>query len=161
MKERNNAKAAQAGLIIILAVMLSVMLALTGCGKKNNSAAEEGTTQSLPTETIQTEQEEAADAEQTDAEQTARTAYKFRNDDLLESHYWKHGKEMGFDSPDEYLMAANAVIANPDAMTKTEKEDGDLVFYVEETNEFVVLSTDGYIRTYFYPDSGRRYFEKQ
>ena len=29
------------------------------------------------------------------------------------------------------------------------------------TNEFVVVSTDGYIRTYFKPDSGLRYYNKQ
>ena len=68
---------------------------------------------------------------------------------------------MGFDSPEEYLAAANAVIANPEALTKTEAEDGDTVYYVESTNEFVVLSTDGYIRTYFLPDSGKRYFDRQ
>ncbi len=161
MKKRNNAKAALTGLIIILAVMLSVMLVCTGCGKKSGSMAEEGTTQSLPTETIQTEQTETTTVEQTETTQAAKADYKFRNYDLLKSHYKKHGKYMGFDSPEEYLAAANAVIANPDALTKTEKEDGDMVYYVEDTNEFVVLSTDGYIRTYFYPDSGKRYFDRQ
>ena len=87
--------------------MLSVMLVCTGCGKKSGSMAEEGTTQSLPTETIQTEQ--TATVEQTET-QAAKTAYKFRNYDLLKSHYKKHGKYMGFDSPEEYLAAANAVI---------------------------------------------------
>ena len=140
MKKRNNAKAAPIGLIIILAVMLSVMLVCTGCGKKSGSMAEEGTTQSLPTETIQTEQ--TTTVEQTET-QAAKADYKFRNYDLLKDHYKKHGKYMGFDSPEEYLAAANAVID------------------VEDTNEFVVLSTDGYIRTYFYPDSGKRYFDRQ
>ena len=28
-------------------------------------------------------------------------------------------------------------------------------------NEFVVLSRDGYIRTYFYPSDGIEYFERQ
>ncbi len=161
--KNNNAKAARTGLILILAVMLSVMLAFTGCGKKNSSTAEEGTTQSLPTETIQTEQIETAQDEQIETTQaaTVQADYKFRTYDLLKSHYKKHGQYMGFDSPEEYLAAANAVIANPDALTKTEKEDGDMVYYVEDTNEFVVLSTDGYIRTYFNPDSGKRYFDKQ
>ncbi|MBQ2147419.1 MAG: hypothetical protein II439_03940, partial [Firmicutes bacterium] len=27
--------------------------------------------------------------------------------------------------------------------------------------EFVVLSKDGYIRTYFWPDSGKKYYDKQ
>ena len=93
--------------------------------------------------------------------QTPRADYQFRKYSMLESHYYKHGIDMGFDSPEEYLAAANAVIANPDALTKTEKEDGDTVFYVEATNEFVVLSTDGYIRTYFLPDGGKRYFDRQ
>lgn len=44
---------------------------------------------------------------------------------------------------------------------KTEKEDGDDVYYKEDTNEFVVVSTDGYIRTYFNPDSGKKYFDRQ
>ena len=44
---------------------------------------------------------------------------------------------------------------------KTEKEDGDFVYYLEDTNEFVVLSKDGYIRTYFRPSGGKKYFDKR
>lgn len=87
--------------------------------------------------------------------------YKFRSKKLLDEHYEKHGIEMGFASKDEYVAAANKVINNPDSLHKLEKEDGDDVYYLEETNEFVVVSTDGYIRTYFCPDSGKRYFDKQ
>lgn len=87
--------------------------------------------------------------------------YYFRNDNLLEQHYEKHGVEMGFDSMEEYEEAACAVIYNPDVLTKTEKEDGDYVYYVEETNEFVVLSQDGYIRTYFNPSAGIDYYNRQ
>ena len=68
---------------------------------------------------------------------------------------------MGFDSADEYEAAASAVVNNPEALHKIEKEDGDDVYYVEETNEFVVVSTDGYIRTYFLPSSGKRYYDRQ
>ena len=87
--------------------------------------------------------------------------YYFRSDDLLSSHFEKHGKEMGFSDKKAYEAAASAVITNPDALHKIEAEDGDDVYYLEETNEFVVLSTDGYIRTYFCPDSGKKYFDKQ
>ena len=41
----------------------------------------------------------------------------------------------------------------------TNLEDGDDVYYIEETNEFVIVSTDGYIRTYFYPRDGIEYFD--
>lgn len=87
--------------------------------------------------------------------------YHFRNRDLLESHYEKHGKEMGFSSSKEYEMSASDVVNNPESLHKTEKEDGDDVYYKENTNEFVVVSTDGYIRTYFNPDSGKTYFDRQ
>ena len=69
--------------------------------------------------------------------------------------------DMGFDSMEEYEEAASAVIYHPEVLTKTEAEDGDYVYYIEESNEFVVLSQDGYIRTYFNPDDGIEYFNRQ
>lgn len=87
--------------------------------------------------------------------------YKFRNDYLLSQHYDKHGVEMGFDSKEDYERAASLVINNKNALHKTEQEDGDGVYYLESTNEFVVLSTDGYIRTYFNPNGGIDYFNRQ
>ena len=87
--------------------------------------------------------------------------YHFRSKDLLTSHYKKHGIDMGFASKEEYEKAASDVANNPKALHKLEKEDGDDVYFVEDTGEFVVVSTDGYIRTYFYPDSGKKYFDKQ
>lgn len=168
MMTRNNAKTVRTLLIIVLSLMLAVMPVLSGCGKKSSDTQEE-TTASLPTEAAETQQTTTTTQTTTTQEttwtttaaQTPRADYQFRKYSMLESHYYKHCIDMGFDSPEEYLAAANAVIANPDALTKTEKEDGDTVFYVEATNEFVVLSTDGYIRTYFLPDGGKRYFDRQ
>lgn len=87
--------------------------------------------------------------------------YTFRSDRLLEEHYQKHGLEMGFPSKESYAAAANVVIHSPDALHKLEAEDGDDVYYLEATNEFVIVSTDGYIRTYFYPNDGKDYFDRQ
>lgn len=86
---------------------------------------------------------------------------EFRSEKLLEEHFEKHGMEMGFISAEEYEDAAAEVVANSEVLHKTEKEDGDDVYYLEETNEFVVVSTDGYIRTYFEPEDGMEYFERQ
>lgn len=85
----------------------------------------------------------------------------FRTEQQLDSHYRKHGIEMGFDSAEAYEDAACDVVADPDSLHKYEKEDGDSVYYLEDTNEFVVVSTDGYLRTYFYPDDGIAYFNRQ
>ena len=40
-----------------------------------------------------------------------------------------------------------------------EAEDGDDVYYLESTREFVVVSRDGYIRTYYIAD--KDYFDRQ
>jgi pyocin large subunit-like protein len=102
-----------------------------------------------------------ADYVEEQAFEYAPEEYCFRNSKLLEQHYEKHGIEMGFSSAEEYEAAASAVVTNPEALHKTEAEDGDDVYYIEDTNEFVVVSTDGYIRTYFLPDGGKAYFDRQ
>lgn len=93
---------------------------------------------------------------------TTRTTYKnytFRNNKLFASHYQKHGAEMDCNSPEEYLQKANDVINNPNALHKLEAEDNDDVYYLESTQEFVIVSTDGYIRTYF--SASLDYFNRQ
>ena len=94
-----------------------------------------------------------------DAQGTATV--RFRNTRLRQEHYEKHGIEMGFTSPEAYEQAAAAVVQNKDALHKLEEEDGDDVYYLGSTNEFVIVSTDGYIRTYFYPSNGKDYFDRQ
>lgn len=89
------------------------------------------------------------------------TNYWFRTKSLRDSHFEKHGIEMGFETPEEYIEAANRVICNPDALHKLEAEDNDHVYFIEETNEFVVLSQDGYLRTYYIANGGIDYFNRQ
>ena len=86
------------------------------------------------------------------------TDYGFRNKKLRDSHFDKHGIEMGFETVEDYIEAANKVISNPDALHKLEAEDNDHIYFIEETNEFVVLSQDGYIRTYYIANGGIDYF---
>lgn len=85
----------------------------------------------------------------------------FRNADLLNEHYQKHGVEMGFSSATDYENAARNVVNNSQSLHKNEAEDGDDVYYLESTNEFVIVSTDGYIRTYFKPNDGIDYYNRQ
>lgn len=106
----------------------------------------------LPTNTANVSATNSVDA-------TKAASLHFRNNSLLSEHYEKHGKDMGFASAEEYERAAANVAANANALHKTEQEDGDDVYYLESTREFVVVSTDGYIRTYYYAD--KDYFERQ
>lgn len=97
-----------------------------------------------------------------DVQYTVEKEYYFANEDLLNEHFEKHGIEMGFKSAKEYEQAASAVINNPAALEKTEKEDGDFIYYIEKTNEFVVVSAKtGYIRSYFCPSDKKDYFDRQ
>lgn len=91
--------------------------------------------------------------------------YYFRSEKLLNQHFAKHGgefgEEFGYETAEDYELGASDVINDPDALFKLEAEDGDGVYYIEDTNEFVILSEDGYIRTYFRPSAGKAYFDRQ
>lgn len=90
--------------------------------------------------------------------ENSRSTLTFRNKDRLMRHYDKHGSEMGCSSAEEYENAAARVVRNGSALRKMQ-QDGDTCYYIESTREFVVVSNDGYIRTYF--KASKAYFDKQ
>lgn len=94
-----------------------------------------------------------------EATKQQHSQYHFRNRDRLNDHYYKHGVDMGFDSASSYEAAANAVINNPDALSKHEAEDNDMVYFIQSSGEIVFVSGDGFIRTYFISD--KDYFDRQ
>ena len=160
-----HAQARMRILALVAALALAVG-ALAGCSLSGNlNQATQGsnsTTSSSQNAVAQnTGNQSAANQGSTKAAQGDPYAYVFRNKKLLNQHYNKHGRDMGFSSMEAYEEAASMAATNPNALHKTEKEDGDDVYYVESTNEFVIVSTDGYLRTYFCPDSGKRYYDKQ
>lgn len=87
--------------------------------------------------------------------------YNFADDSSWIEHFEKHGHEFGYTTKEEYLQGANDVINNPSSLHKYEAEDGDDCYYLQATNEFVVVSLEGEIRTYFKPDDGVAYFNRQ
>lgn len=93
--------------------------------------------------------------------QTVTYTYNFRRAEYLQEHFEKHGAEFGYATAEEYLAGANRVIASADVLHKLEAEDGDDVYYLEATNEFVIVSTDGFLRTYFKPEDGKTYYDRQ
>ena len=96
--------------------------------------------------------------EETDNEWWLRTP---EMDSAYARYVSRFGNEFSYSTKEEYEAGASAVINNPKALHKIESKDGDDVYYVEETNEFVVLSTDGYIRTYFKPSGGKSYYDRK
>ena len=88
--------------------------------------------------------------------------YYFRSEKQYVDHFKKHGQEFGDITIEEYLQMANDLInSDSDTLHTKISKDGDYVFYDEATNEFLVLSDDGYIRTFFEPNAGIDYYNRQ
>ena len=79
--------------------------------------------------------------------------YTFASEDLWVQHFNKHRYEFGYTIKESYLEGAINVINNPNAQTRIQ-DDGDTCYYLQATDEFVVVSSDGNIRTYFKPGDG-------
>ena len=157
--------------LILVGVMLLLMgllyLLTRGLGEEEG-ATETGTTVSAGTEasgsaggSTEAASSEEARTEAESSETKTEITYWFRTKAQRDQHYEKHGKEMGFASAEDYLRAANEVVKDPSSLHKIEKEDGDDVYYREADNAFVIVSTDGYIRTFFYPSGGKSYYDRQ
>ena len=93
--------------------------------------------------------------------QKADGVLEFRNDNLWEEHFLKHGGEFGYTTKEDYLEGANEVVTSASSKHKQEAEDGDDIYYDAENNEIVFVSKDGYIRSYFKPSDGIEYYNRQ
>ena len=93
-------------------------------------------------------------------------ALQFANDERLDEHWRKHGLNPAEFNPvltkDQYLKRAIALARSTGfgIETKVDK-DGDALKYRAATNEFCVVASDKVIRTYFRPNSGRAYWDRQ
>lgn len=153
---------------IYLYVLVLSIFSLAGCNVSDKIASLESSTASneiydTPSSDNAITSESVASSDNAEADDTIITTaktYTFRTNEFFTSHYEKHDEEFGEITKEEYLLNANELINSKSALTKTE-EDGDLIYYDSENNEFLVLSTDGYIRTFFKPDAGMDYFNRQ
>ena len=141
--------------------VIAILVILFGGTGVVGTVADTETTVPQQATVIVEEQQNAENQVVTEEQFIQEITYCFRNKKLLNDHYEKHGKEMGFDSAESYETAANEIINNPDSLHRIEEEEGDDVYYLEETNGFVIVSIDGYIRTFFYPEDGLAYFNRQ
>ncbi|HEY2032781.1 MAG TPA: hypothetical protein VGH02_03770 [Rhizomicrobium sp.] len=80
-----------------------------------------------------------------------------------EEHWEKHGREFPeFHNAAEYEAGALTFVTNPSPGTLTKTNDrGDTLFYDPATNTFAVKDSRGEPRTFFRPDTGRAYWDRQ
>ena len=82
----------------------------------------------------------------------------FASEELLASHFADHGVELGLETAEDYLAAANQFFEGGEGVEVFEFTNGDVGFYNEATNEFGVLTENGVIKTYYMPEGGIEYW---
>jgi hypothetical protein len=86
----------------------------------------------------------------------------FRTHHLLEEHYAKHGHEFGNVTQEEYLrMAQQLRDSRPGKNILEAKRANGAAKFDKRYGWFVSYDSDGTIRTFFIPNTGIRYFERQ
>ena len=80
-----------------------------------------------------------------------------------QEHWEKHGREFPeFHSAEEYEQGALRFVTHPPPGTLTKsRENGDALYYDPATNTFAVKDRSGEPRTFFRPNSGRAYWDRQ
>ncbi|MEW5953609.1 MAG: hypothetical protein AB1815_07695 [Bacillota bacterium] len=88
---------------------------------------------------------------------------QFRDASYLRGHWVDHGWQYGPVSREGYLRIAQRLTNSTQSRDVLIKKrwNGDIVFYRISTNDFAVVSKDGYIRTLFKPNGGINYFNRQ
>lgn len=176
-----NGKIRNAG---IVAILVASMMSLIGCGNGNYQGeflTEDFVVQTVAATVAETVTEvkteaatkkeiktEAPTEKETETQAQTTAAYvwhEFASQKLFDDHYEKHvivQKEFGDITKEQYLQMVNDLLnaTGDNILTKTE-EDGDLLFYNVDTNEFAVMRPDGIIRSYFKPSAGIDYWNRQ
>lgn len=157
-KSSVNGRGSKNKFITALVVFICIISALSGRqildGNAENNSGYESSENNQSNQSSENNQSESNSSNNV-------VLYEFRNDKYLTEHFEKHGDDFDYTTKEEYLAGANKVISSEDVLHKIEKEDGDDVYYLKETNEFVIVSTYGYIRTYFKPADGIEYYNRQ
>lgn len=93
----------------------------------------------------------------------ARPNVGFRSARELAEHYAKHAAEFGGIGKAEYLRRAQALRDRPAGGDILERirADGVITRFDRATGDFLAVNPDGVIRTYFRPNGGEAYFERQ
>lgn len=87
----------------------------------------------------------------------------FATENLYQRHVSKHLSEYGGISEEEYINRARKLLQSPvsDDILSLKRSDGSVSKYRISTNEFVVGTKDGHIRTAFKPKEFMAYWRKE
>jgi pyocin large subunit-like protein len=95
------------------------------------------------------------------ADQLVQNGLDFRTAEGLVDHFTRHAAEFGYNTPEAYLQGAQNLASGGEGVQTFVRAGGDQLFYRAATNEFGVVSADGFLRTYFRPEAGLDYWLSQ
>ena len=105
----------------------------------------------------------AVPAERAASTTSVRRNAGFRSRQRLNEHFAKHGAEFGQVSRDEYLHRAQVLrdttVGNN--ILEFRRDDGTVSRFDRTSGAFVAFDADGTIRTFFRPNDGEAYFQRQ
>ena len=87
----------------------------------------------------------------------------FESHAKLTEHFHKHGAEFGAKSETEYLHMAQILRDTPliPRIREAVRSDGVITRFDLQLGSFLAFNRDRTIRTFFKPNDGERYFERQ
>jgi len=151
------------GLVLLLASRPGGRAPEPGAKPSRTVAAADSRSRTAPAETGAREDASGA-ADATVAELEPRhPEIGFRSRERLVEHFRKHGREFRVKRADDYLRLAQILRDRP-------KSDDVLVFvrndavtckFDRASGAFVAYNSDGTLRTFFRPNDGEAYFERQ
>ncbi len=92
------------------------------------------------------------------------TSIGFRNSEALREHFSKHGKEFEGVTRNEYLYLAQELRdteGDGKIVLVAFRPDGVISKYDRRDGEFIAYNRNKVIRTFFKPNDGERYFNRQ
>lgn len=102
-------------------------------------------------------------AAESPANPSVDTRVGFTSARSLDEHYEKHGREFGSITREQYLRLAQELRDAPvgGSVREAERSDGVITRFDARSGAFIAFHDDKTIRTYFKPNDGVRYFERQ
>jgi len=145
----------------ILLILAVAILVLWGRG---DVFQPDGIDAPSPTPSAYTQQHpEAAQTRRTDLSTQTDDGLYWGNPTTLADHFQRHGADFFAENPEDYARQAHALYLTRETFqVKIDWEgDGTVRVYDEATNAFGAYNADGTTKTYFKPDNGQAYFDRQ
>lgn len=83
------------------------------------------------------------------------------NPRTLADHFQRHGGDFLAESPEDYARQAHALYLSREQHQIKTDADGTVRVYDAATSAFGAYDADGATKTYFKPDNGQAYFDRQ